>query len=176
LIWSGACNHFTFMNHYAAKLRDNGRPRGIATTPLQFWLDRKAITYYEQTRKVIAHGSVLRAQTLISFRGEINRVLLATSWLALMLTVWLAIRRRDTLSFVVLAWVLGTWLPPELFNLVDRRTTYLYYMVVTMPALFVAVARLLAARRVPRFVVLVWIGLLLWDFASLYPFRTLSGM
>jgi 4-amino-4-deoxy-L-arabinose transferase-like glycosyltransferase len=175
LIWSDGCNHFTFMNHYAGKLRDVGPPRGIAARPLEFWLNRKAITYFRVTERVRAHGSVTSTTTAIWFRGEISRVLLVTSWFAILLTVWWAVRRRDDLSLLVLAWILGTWLPPELFNLIDDRTTYLYYMVVTMPALYIAVARLLALRRIPRWVVGTWIVLLLVDAASLYPFRTLSG-
>ncbi len=173
-IWSDACNHFAFMNQYAGKLRDVGPPRGIAARPLEFWLNRKAITYFKVTETVRAHG-VASTTTVIWFRGEINRVLLVTSWFAILLTAWRAVRRRDDLSLLVLAWILGTWLPPELFNLIDNRTTYLYYMVVTMPALYIATARLLALRRIPRWLVGIWIVLLLFDAASLYPFRTLTG-
>src|SRR5262249_46450220 len=121
------------------------------------------------------------------FRGEISRVLLLTSWLALALNLWWAIRRRDELSFLVIAWALGTWLPPELFHAIDQRTTYLYYMVVTMPALYIAVARLLglawlpnpgrlfSVRRLPILLIVLWAAVFLLDFANLYPFRTLSG-
>src|SRR5262249_30648391 len=116
-----------------------------------------------------------RHSALIWFRGEISRVLLITSWFALLLNLWWAIRRRDDLSFLVLAWALGTWLPPEFFNLVEDRTTYLYYMVVTMPALYIAVPRLLGAWRIPRWLTVPWVLLLLYDAANLYPLRTLSG-
>lgn len=173
LIWKGACNHFVFINDYASKLR--GPPKGIASTPLQFWLNRKAINYFAVTRRVSLGAKVLSTEHVLWFRGEIGRVLLFTSWLAIVLNVWWAIRRRDSLSLLVVAWILGTWLPPELFNLVDQRTTYLYYMVVTMPALYIAVARLLAVRWVPRLLVALWVAAMLWDFVSLYPIRTLSG-
>lgn len=174
LIWSNACNHFAFMDKYAAKLHDVGKPRGIAAAPVQFWLNRKAITYYRVKRSVRRRGAV-KTTTTIWFRGEISRVLLFTSWLAIMLNVWWVVRRKDSLSLLVLAWIIGTWLPPALFHLIDGRTTYLYYMVVVMPALYVATARLLAVRRVPRMLVLVWVVALVWDFVSLYPLRTLTG-
>ena len=86
-----------------------------------------------------------------------------------------------------MAWALGTWLPAELFHAIDQRTTYLYYMVVTMPALYIAVARLLglawlpntgrllSLRRLPVLLIVLWAALFLLDFANLYPFRTLSG-
>jgi hypothetical protein len=46
---------------------------------------------------------------------------------------------------------------------------------VTLPGIFIAVARLVGHRRVPRVVLGVWIGLLLAAFTILYPFRTLTG-
>ena len=175
LIWQDACNHFEFMNHYAARLKDNGHPQGIAAHPTEFWVNRKVIPYFKVTRTVSVTGSAPRETALLWFRGEISRVLLITSWFALILNLWWAIRRRDDLSFLVLAWALGTWLPPELFNLIGDRTTYLYYMVVVMPALYLAVARLLGAWRVTRWLILPWALLFLYDAANLYPFRTLSG-
>ena len=175
LFWSDGCNHFEFMNHYADRLSDNGHPVGIATHPTDFWINKRAISYFKVTRTVTATGARPKITTLISFRGEISRVLLITSWLALLLNLWWAIRRRDDLSFLVLAWALGTWLPAEFSNLIDDRTTYLYYMVVTMPALYLAVARLLGAWRLTRWLTAPWVVLLLYDAANLYPFRTLSG-
>jgi hypothetical protein len=118
---------------------------------------------------------VARTSTIINFRGLINRVLLFTSWVAILLSVWWAFRRRDTLSFLIIAWILGTWLPLEALSLIDSRTSYLYYMVITMPALFIAVSRLLAWRRIPRVVVGLWVLLFLAEFVIVYPFRTLSG-
>jgi hypothetical protein len=174
LIWHDACNHFVFMNRYAGKLVDHGHPQGIAAHPTDFWLNRKAITYFKVTRTVTSN-KVSKTTVVIWFRGEISRVLLITGWFAILLNLWWAIRRRDDLSFLVLAWALGTWLPAELFNLIDDRTTYLYYMVVTTPALYLAVARLLGAWRVTRWLIVPWVVLFLYDAALLYPFRTLSG-
>jgi hypothetical protein len=175
LIWRDGCNHFEFMNRYSGRLSDHGHPQGIAAHPTDFWLNRKAITYFKVTTTVTSPGHAPKVATLIWFRGEISRVLLITSWLAILASLWWAIRRRDDLSFLVLAWILGTWLPPELFNLFSDRTTYLYYMVVTMPALYLAVARFMGAWRVTRWLILPWVVLLLYDAVNLYPFRTLSG-
>ncbi len=62
-----------------------------------------------------------------------------------------------------------------LSNVIGDRTSYLYYMVVVMPALYLAVARLLGAWRFTRWLIVPWGVLLLYDAANLYPFRTLSG-
>jgi hypothetical protein len=40
------------------------------------------------------------------------------------------------------AWFIGTWLPFELLNLLDNRTSYIYYMIIVMPGIYVAVAYL----------------------------------
>ncbi len=195
LLWSDACNHVVFMQRYAAGLQDIGGPHGIAAAPTQFWLDQKVITYFKVSHTVTTRTTVTRTVragptshkvvvatrvvsksiTTLWYRGEIGRVLLATAWLAILLNLWWAIRRRDDLSLLVIAWVLATWVPPALFHLLDNRTTYLYYMVVAMPAIYIAVARLLAARRIPRLILVVWIAAMLVDAALLYPFRTLSG-
>jgi 4-amino-4-deoxy-L-arabinose transferase-like glycosyltransferase len=194
-LWGGACNHIVFMQTYAAKLQDVGGPHGIASEPTKFWLDEKDINYFKVAhtvttrttvtkivhsgavshKEVVATRVVTKSLTTLWFRGYIGRVLLFTAWLAILLNLWWAIRRRDDLSFLVVAWVLGTWLPPALFHLIDNRTTYLYYMVVTMPALYIGVARLLTARRVPRWLLVIWLAAMFVDTALLYPFRTLSG-
>ena len=175
LLWRGACNHIAFMASFADKLRSVNGPQGIASYPWQFWADVKPIPYFTESVTVSANGRVARTSTIIDFRGLISRVLLFTSWVAILASVWWAFRRRDTISFLVIAWILGTWLPIEALNLIDNRTSYLYYMVITMPALFIAVARLLAWRRIPRVVVGLWVLLFLAEFVTLYPFRTLSG-
>jgi 4-amino-4-deoxy-L-arabinose transferase-like glycosyltransferase len=176
LIWKSGCNHFVFMQRYASRLRDiGGHPRGIASTPTDWWVDEKAISYYKTTRTVTAGGVVRSSTPIVWYRGEIGRVVLFTSWLAILAALWWAIRRGEEISFLALAWIAASWLPPELFHVTDDRTTYLYYMVVAMPGIYIAVARLLCARRALLFIVPIWFGALLWDFAALYPFRTLSG-
>ncbi|HXA27945.1 MAG TPA: phospholipid carrier-dependent glycosyltransferase [Candidatus Angelobacter sp.] len=172
LIWSGACNHVAFMNSYAAGLRSPNGPEGIASYPWQFWANVQPIDYFTTRTTITVGGTVTAVDTTIAFRGEIQPVILVTAWLAIACAVGTAIRRRDDMSFFIVAWIVATWLPAELSSLIGQRTTYLYYMVVTMPALYLAVARMLGDRRIPRWLVGVWVGLLLAGFAILYPFRT----
>ncbi len=174
-LWRSACNHIAFISSFANNLRSVNGPHGIASYPWQFWADVKEIPYFKESVTVSVNGHVARTSTIINFRGLINRVLLFTSWVAIVLSVWWAFRRRDILSFLIIAWILGTWLPLEALSLIDSRTSYLYYMVITMPALFIAVSRLLAWRRIPRVVVGLWVLLFLAEFVIVYPFRTLSG-
>ena len=175
LLWSNACNHVTFMNKYGATVRRQSGPAGIASYPWEWWINVRDIHYYTTKVTVKSGNDVISVEPTLDFRGVISWVLLATSWPALLLTVWWAIRRRDDLSLLTIAWVAGTWLPSLALALLDDRTEYLYYMVVVMPALYIAVARLLARKEIPRLLVGVWIGLFIAEFANLYPFRTLTG-
>jgi hypothetical protein len=160
------------MNSYAAELRSPNGPKGIASYPWQFWGNVEPIDYYTIRATVTVNGQVTAVNTTVAYRGEIQPVILVTAWVAILATIATAIRRRDDISFFVIAWIVATWLPAELSSLLAQRTTYLYYMVVTMPALYLAVARLLGHRRIPRWLVGVWVGGLLAGFAILYPFKT----
>lgn len=170
-----ACNHIAFMNSYAATLRSPRGPVGIASYPWQFWGNVEPIDYYTVRNTVTVGKTVTAVNTVLAFRGEIQPVVLVTAWAGILLALYRAVRRRDDLDLFVVAWIVATWLPAELASLVGQRTTYIYYMVVTMPALYVACARLLAGRRLPRWLLGVWVGLLLAGFAVVYPFRTLTG-
>jgi hypothetical protein len=169
------CNHIVLMSTYASSLRNHGGPTGIASDPWQFWFDLQPAGYYSLTRPVTVDGKVTYVDTIIDFEGMINPVILATAWPALLLCLWWAVRRRDQISLLVVAWIIATWLPVEIFNVVGSRTTYLYYMVVTMPGIYIAVARLLSLREIPRWVVGLWVGLVLAGFGILFPFKTFSG-
>ena len=172
LVLSGACNHLVFMARYAASLQQKGDPQGIASYPWQFWANIKPIPYYRETMTVQSPTDRVTT-TVVDFEGMISPVLLYTSWLALALSLWWAVRRRDDLSLITVAWAVGTWLPGEAVSLVDHRITYLYYMVITMPALYIAVSRLLLVREVPRWITGLWGGLLLSDLYVHYPVRRL---
>ncbi|HET9050735.1 MAG TPA: phospholipid carrier-dependent glycosyltransferase [Candidatus Dormibacteraeota bacterium] len=175
LLWSGACNHFAFMNKYAADLRSVDGPTGIASYPWQFWGDVEPINYYTVTSTVRTGNEVTAVNTVVAYQGLIHPVILVTAWLAILLNLWWAVWRRDDISLFVVVWIVATWLPAEAFSLLDQRTTYLYYMVVTLPAVFLGVARLVGHRFVPRWLLGVWVGLVIAGFTILYPFRTLSG-
>ena len=79
------------------------------------------------------------------------------------------------LALVGLAWFLGTWIPFAVLSLVDQRTSYLYYMVVVMPGLYVTGAWLASqAWRLRRWWSLGLVGLwalcVIVGVVLLYPF------
>ena len=48
------------------------------------------------------------------------------------------------LAVVGLAWFVGTFVPFVLLSVFENRTSYLYYMVIVMPGIYLAVADLIA--------------------------------
>jgi 4-amino-4-deoxy-L-arabinose transferase-like glycosyltransferase len=77
------------------------------------------------------------------------------------------------LQALIVAWFLGTWLPFEALSLVYSRTSYIYYMIIVMPALYIAAALLVARVGVRRRIVLVWMVAVVAAAVILYPFTPL---
>jgi hypothetical protein len=79
------------------------------------------------------------------------------------------------LAALGVCWFIGTWFPFAFLSLVDHRTSYIYYMVIVMPGIYVAITYLLShAWRLRRW----WVSALVGGFALvvfaaavfLYPF------
>ena len=78
------------------------------------------------------------------------------------------------MGLVGLAWFLGTFLPFVALSLIESRTSYLYYMLIVMPGIYLTVADLVARIGVRRKVVLVWMACVLAAAVVLYPFTPLT--
>jgi len=79
------------------------------------------------------------------------------------------------LAILAVVWFLGTWVPFALLSLIDQRTSYLYYMVIVMPGIYIAVTYLLSRlwrlRRLYTRIPVALYGLSVIVFAVLlYPF------
>ncbi len=70
-------------------------------------------------------------------------------WRAVMGAVGAAGLSSVVLRAIALAWFLGTFAPFGLLSLLWSRTSYLYYMVIVMPGLYVAGACVLGAAGPP---------------------------
>ncbi|MGH2914853.1 MAG: glycosyltransferase family 39 protein [Solirubrobacteraceae bacterium] len=82
------------------------------------------------------------------------------------------------LMIVGLGWFLGTWTPFALQALIDQRTSYLYYMVVVMPGIYIAATHLAALlwrkrRRAASALVGAWALSVLVAVVLMYPFVAL---
>jgi hypothetical protein len=169
-------------------------PRGIASYPWQWFGDYKAIVYLNIVPGHPAPG-LERIHPEAHFLGAISPPILLLALPGLALAAW-SLRRAgadgqgaggpadghgaggqaggaDISGLVALAWVLGTFLPFELASLIGQRTSYLYYMVIVMPGIYIAVARLVAHPRAPRWLVGLWIAAVAVAVVLMYPFTPL---
>jgi dolichyl-phosphate-mannose--protein O-mannosyl transferase len=185
LITGGPFDHVAHIIAYAAQQVSPNGPHGIASYPWAWLVDLKPIVYLRIDPSL--PGGALTAITPVSkFLGMVSPPMIALAIPALLFCLyrWLRTRRRDggpvaagdrQLAMVGPAWFLGTWVPFALLSLIDERTSYLYYMVIVMPGVYVALSYLLTlAFRVDRpwvtALATVWILSVAAAAVLMYPF------
>ena len=185
LIAGGPFDHLAHIVAYAAQQVSPNGPQGIASYPWDWLIDLKPIVYLRIDPSLPGNG-LYAIHPVSMFLGMVSPpiMLLAIPALAVGLWHWLRSRRRAgpgvtstdrQLAVIGPAWFVGTWVPFALLSLVDQRTSYLYYMVIVMPGIYVAVSYLLtlawrAQRTWLRWMVAVWGALVLTAVVLMYPF------
>jgi predicted membrane-bound dolichyl-phosphate-mannose-protein mannosyltransferase len=164
-ITGGPFAHTQRMLSYAAGQTSPNGPKGIASYPWDWLIDLKPINYLEVT----VSSSTSRTWT-VHFLGLISPPILLFAVPALVLALWSGWRRSLDVDVVAVAWFLGTWLPFVALSLFWQRTSYLYYMVIVMPGIYLALARAFTRPWVPRWVLGGWLALVLAAAVVLYPF------
>jgi hypothetical protein len=166
LITGGPFAHFSHMLSYAAQQTSPHGPKGIASYPWAWFIDFKPINYLEVT---VTSGS--SKTVTVHFLGLISPPILLFAIPALIVAGVAAGRRRAPDGAIAFAWVAATWLPFAALSLFWLRTSYLYYMVIVMPGVYLAVASLLARRgRLSRWVLPPFMALVLAAAVLGYPF------
>ena len=205
LITGGAFAHFSHMVSYASHLTSPHGPQGIASYPWAWLVDLKPITYLRINPSLPGHGlyAIHPVSKFLGFvsppvLGAGVLALPFAFWRFLRLPrmtsasgVPAAIgsggapgpsparvprMSGDTpLVLVGISWFLGTWIPFALLSLIDQRTSYLYYMVIVMPGLYLSATYLASWlwRRRHRWstaLVAVWAVGVLAAAVLMYPF------
>ena len=109
----------------------------------------------------------------VAFRGAFNPAVLFAAVPAAAWAVRAALRRRDDLSFLVLAIWGATFLPLCLATFHSNRLSYVYYFLPTLPAVALGAADLSEQPLVPRALAWAWLLAILFGFAAGFPFRGL---
>ena len=195
LLGTDPLTHLWHILAYGAALTSPHGPQGIASYPWAWLIDLRPIVYLSVDP---AHPSpgLVGVTPPVHFLGVISPpiVLLGIPWLAWRLLA-VALRRArgragalarahppGPVGALALAWFLGTWTPLALASALDKRTSYLYYMILVMPALALACAE--ALSRVPQVVrrplaarrlALAWWATLVAAGIVLYPLTPLPG-
>jgi predicted membrane-bound dolichyl-phosphate-mannose-protein mannosyltransferase len=151
LITGGPFDHLWHMITYAEALTSPHGPQGIASYPWQWLLDLKPITYLRVNPSLPGDG-LFAIRPVVAFFGMISPPILALAIPSLAFCAYRATRRRPAtqsfadvqLALLGIAWFVGTWLPYELQSALDSRTSYIYYMIVVMPGIYLSVIYLVA--------------------------------
>ncbi len=166
-------SHLLHMYNYAQLLKAKPGEPGIASHPLAWLLDEKAINYYRVAVNTLVGGKVVATRDTIRFEGVINPFIIFLAIPATFAALASAWRDGDRLAALGACWCLGTYLPFLIGAAASGRVTYLYYMVIVMPGLYIVTARLFASRRMPTAATVGWAIALIYGFIHLYPLRTL---
>jgi 4-amino-4-deoxy-L-arabinose transferase-like glycosyltransferase len=161
--------------HLRAMLNYGFEIRGITVNnqsrPWRWLVNEVQMPYFDVVKNLTANGRNVGTRHLILFKGAMNPVLIGAAPLAISYVAWRAWRFRETLSIWVLVWVATTYLVYYPLVLFADRTTYLFYILLTIPALAVATAQLLRQSALPRVVTWGYLMALLVGFGLYYPFR-----
>jgi dolichyl-phosphate-mannose-protein mannosyltransferase len=176
LVPNGPFGHVAHMLSYAAHQTSPHGPQGIASYPLEWLIDAKPITYL-QINPARPTAALSQVGPAVHFIGLISPPILLLAVPALLLGARGVLRRHvrseNEVGLVGLAWFLGTYLPFVAASLIESRTSYLYYMVIVMPGIYLAVADLIARIGPQRKLVLLWMGTVVAAAVVLYPFTPL---
>jgi hypothetical protein len=180
LVPGGPFGEVAHILNYAAHQTSPHGPKGIASHPWAWLVDWKWITYL-QINPGRPTAGLNQVEPAVHFIGVISPPILLLALPALLFAARGVLpprtgrfrRSADEVGLVGLAWFLGTYLPFVVLSLIESRTTYLYYMVIVMPGIYLAVADLIARIGARRPVVLFWMACVLAAAVVLYPFTPL---
>jgi dolichyl-phosphate-mannose--protein O-mannosyl transferase len=163
--------HLDHMLSYAANLKSIPHATGISSSPWQWLVDQKPIEYARTAVNVTSQGKIVASHAVVSFRGEVNPFLMFVAIPALFAAAAAAWRERDRLALVGVAWCLGTFIPFVIQADVFHRITYLYYVLVALPGVYLVAVRLFSPARVPAVATVGWAVALIYGLVDLYPIR-----
>lgn len=167
--------HIGHMLSYAAQLKAIPNATGISSTPWQWLVNQVPMDYSRVAVNSVAAEKIVASRAVFAARGEINPFVIFLALPALFAAVAAAWYERDRVAALGAAWCLGTFIPFVIQAEAFDRISYLYYMLLVMPGIYLITARLFSPSRVPRAATLGWAVALVYGFIDLYPVRSLSG-
>lgn len=175
-ITGGAFSHLHHMVSFAAGQVSHTGPKGIASYPWQWLWDAKTIVYLNIEPKHPSHAFA-HVHPAAHFLGVISPPILLLAVPGLIVAA-LALRRAGSAQgtdLLALAWTAGTFLPFVALSVFWQRTSYIYYMVIVMPGVYVAVTRLIESQWRHRRLFALWAAAVLAAAVILYPLTPLPG-
>ena len=176
LIGGGVFGHIRYMLDYGANQTSPHGPQGIASYPWEWLVDIKPIVYLNINPQRPVPG-LFNVHPQAHFLGMISPAILLVGLPGLATTAWRALgpgrSSASDVELLGLAWFAGTFVPFVLLSLIDHRTSYLYYMVIVMPGIYIAAAQLVARVRPPLGLIWAWVVTIAIAVVAMYPFTPL---
>jgi 4-amino-4-deoxy-L-arabinose transferase-like glycosyltransferase len=166
-------SHIGHILSYGFQLKAIPNATGISSMPLQWLLDQKPIDYARVAVNSITGGQVVASRALVLFRGEVNPFIIFLAIPALFAAAAAAWRERDDVAALGAAWCVGTFLPFVVQAYALGRISYLYYILIVMPGVYLTTARLFSRSQMPTAATIGWAVALIYGFIELYPVRSL---
>jgi predicted membrane-bound dolichyl-phosphate-mannose-protein mannosyltransferase len=172
-ITGGVFGHVGHMLSFGAHQVSRHGPTGIASYPWQWLGDYKPITYLNIEPRHPTRG-LAGIHPAVHFLGVVSPPILLLAAPGLALAAW-GVRRgvAAEVDLLGIAWFVGAFLPFELLSVIFGRTSYLYYMVIVLPGVYVLVARLIERRVLPRWLAGAWAAAVLVAVIVMYPLTPL---
>lgn len=166
-------SHLAHMYNYAQLLKSKPGETGIASSPLAWLLNEKPINYARVAVNTSVAGKVVSTHDTLRFEGVMNPFIIFLTIPALFAALAAAWKTGERIAAVGAAWCVGTYLPFFIGGEFSGRISYLYYMVIVMPGIYLVTARFFGSRRMPAAATVGWAIALIYGFIHLYPIRTL---
>ena len=176
LVGGGVFGHIRYLLHYGSHQTSPHGPQGIASYPWGWLVDIKPILYLNINPQRPVPG-LFGVHPQAHFLGMINPAILLVGLPGLATAAWRSARRSRSgasdVELLGLAWFAGTFVPFALLSVIDSRTSYLYYMVIVMPGIYVAAAQFVARIRPPPRWIWAWAVTIAIAVIVMYPFTPL---
>ena len=192
LLASGPFHHIARMLSYGADETSPHGPTGIASYPWTWLVDVKPITYLNINPARPAPG-IYDVHPAVHFLGMISPSIMLLAIPGLLFSAWTIGRRKPVrrapvgeggdgaagrfasgdVPMLAVSWFLGTFLPFVVLSLAFQRTSYIYYMVIVMPGIYLAVADLVIRGRRFWKMIALWVVLVVGAAIVMYPLTPL---
>ena len=175
-LWVGYSNpldHIQFILNYSSSLVSSC-PNGIISCPWQWLINQVTIPYLTVNVEVTS-GSVTKKFDSISFMGAMNPAILYLTIPAMLYLAYDAYAKKGDFSLFTLIWFAITYLPYYPATIIGHRVTYLFYFLMTMPAVCAGVAYMIADQNPPKLVVLFYLIVVAVSFYLMFPFKVIPS-
>ncbi len=165
-------SHLSHMVNYALSLHSTPGAVGASSSPWQWLLNEKAFDYARVAVNSFSGGTIVSTHELIRFQGAVNPFIIFLAVPALFAGMFAAWRENDDLSALAAAWVVGTFGVFVVQADLLHRVSYIYYILVVLPGIYILLARWFSRAGMPVAATVGWAVVLIFGFAHLYPIRS----